>query len=145
MRIRTRSHKPYKEKGNAIDLLSSMVVIFFMFAILLGYLCYSNAIRQKMMIDMAAKNALYQMEETGQWTDDIKTNFLNELKSDGLYVTGFACGSEMSNGHQVQYGDQVTFHCIIEFNNPARRYKFMNMFTPEKITYEILRRTTAKW
>lgn len=131
-----------RERGSVIDLLASMVVLFFMFALLLAYLSYSSAIRQKMALDLAAKNALYQMEETGCWTDEIEANFLGELSENGINGT---IVSNQSSKTKVVYGTEVIMDIGVQIPNPLHKYRFMQIFHSPTIVYHIVRGTTAKW
>lgn len=138
--------KKRKEKGNIIDMCSSLFILLFVFMLLLAYLSYSKAINKKMAIDLVAKNTLYQMEETGSWTQSIENNFLSELENNGIDDIKIEKNESTGvNSAKAGYGEEVDLKVVISFKNPARQFKFMNTVTSERIEYEIARSTTAKW
>lgn len=92
-RLHCRNPGRKKERGGAVDLFEVMMVLVIVFALMLMYFNYAKSIRMKMAIDLAAKNALYQMEETGYWSNEIEDHFKAELTQNGIEL----CDSNNAN------------------------------------------------
>lgn len=155
-----------EERGGAIDLFEVMFVTVIVFALMLVYFQYARGIRMKMAIDLAAKNALYQMEETGGWTTEIDTNFKKELVENGIHLTKDASpgaveskdnqdivltnqSSGTSGVDKARYGEQVKMNVTIYFKNPTsdvfgRVWEGISPQVRRPITYHIVRSTTCR-
>lgn len=147
------------EKGNVIDQIGSIFVVAFIFAMILAYAAYGKVTQQRLSINNIAKEYLYRMEENGYMSDEDRENFVEDMSYIGVTVNGGATSvsaltakGEVTDGTQVTYGDKVTLAFTAEFENPffslftkAGGSMFRIMGFEEKITYEVVMSSTAKW
>jgi len=164
-RMRNKSNET--EKGGAIDLFEVMLVSVIVFALMLLYFNYARGVRMKMAIDLAAKNALYQMEETGEWTNEIDRNFKKELAENNVHLVqsaGSAVNTASKDNQDITlvnkssgkggtksalYGEQVTMDVTIYFYSPMTNvfgsvWHGMMPETRRPVTYHIVRSTTCR-
>ena len=142
-----------KEQGTVLaDELGSLLVIAFMFAILLAYAGYSKMVQMKLSIDNVSKEYLYQMEQDGYLSEEMKGFMIEDLKLLGIYEDSISF--EETTETQVAYGDRVTLNCSVTFANPlydllsADRHGeslFSVIGLKKTVTYKISMSATAKW
>ena len=145
------------EKGTVIDQVGSVLVVAFIFALILAYSAYGKIVQQRLLINNVAKEYLYVMEENGYMSDEDFESFVNDMAYIGVTVNATDVSNMGANGYltddiQVTYGDKVTLAFTAEFENP-----FFSLFTKEggsmfrimgfdeKISYDVVRSSTAKW
>lgn len=147
-----------KENGNAIDLIASVFVVAFIFALILSYACYGKTVQERLAIDNIAKKYLYRMEENGYMLPAEKDMMVADLgrigatvEENGWTVTT-SSGTYVTDESQVTYGDTVTLACKVKFPNPfyqtfgtAGAFFRMNRYTEEYVSYEIVMSSTSKW
>lgn len=159
-----------KEQGSAVDLFEVMLVFVIISALMLLYLDFAKSIRMKMAIDLAAKNTLYQMEETGAWTDEIDKNFRSALAENGIHLTPSTSDTAVASKDnsnidlkspqvnkssgigtvsKAKNGEQVKMDITIYFYTPMKDVfgKVWIGGAPEKkhpITYHIVRSTVCR-
>lgn len=104
------------EQGNIIDQLGSIIVMFFVFAMILAYAAYGNVVQKRLSIDNVAKKYLYLMEQNGQLTSDDQTDMTNELANYGVTVVNYDGTTTVNT--RVAYGDTVNLVCHVLFENP---------------------------
>lgn len=145
------------EDGNVIDQIGSIIVVAFIFCLILAYSAYGKITQERLSINNVAKEYLYKMEEIGYMSTEDFANFKDDMAAIGATVNA-ASVSELSaqgvqtDDTQVTYGDKVTLAFNVEFENP-----FYSIFTKEggslfrimgfdeKISYDVIMSSTAKW
>lgn len=152
MEKKTNFDPKHLEKGNVIDQIGSVIVLAFMFCMILAYSAYGKITQERLLINNTAKEYLYRMEENGYMSPEDIVNFENDMKAIGATVTSLEANGEETDCDQVTYGDKVTLAFNVEFENP-----FFSVFTKEggslfrimgfdeKISYDVVMSSTAKW
>jgi len=145
------------EEGTVIDQIGSVLVIAFIFCLILAYAAYGKVTQQRLAINNIAKEYLYRMEENGYMSDDDFNHFISDMSLIGVTINAADVASLGAQGEQtdyiqVTYGDKVTLAFTAEFENP-----FFSLFTKEggslfrimgfdeKISYDVVTSSTAKW
>lgn len=142
-----------KEDGDMIDMMGSVLVLIFVFGMVLAYFSYSKMIQMKMSIDNIAKEYLYQMEESGQFTTAMQNSMKAELQALGCTVNNFT-GTSPTGSTQAGYGSVITLKCSVTFPNPlytnlgtashTGTFDFVTIATNAKITYTVERKSVAR-
>lgn len=143
-----------KEDGDMVDMMGSVLVLIFVFGMVLAYFSYSKMIQMKMSIDNIAKEYLYQMEESGQFTTAMQNSMKAELQALGCTVNNFT-GTSPTGATQAGYGSVITLKCSVTFPNPlytnlgtashTGTFDFVTIATNANITYTIERKSVARY
>lgn len=145
------------EDGNVIDQIGSIIVVAFIFCLILAYSAYGKITQERLSINNVAKEYLYKMEEIGYMSTEDFANFKDDMAAIGATVNAASVSELGAQGvqtddTQVTYGDKVTLAFNVEFENP-----FYSIFTKEggslfrimgfdeKISYDVIMSSTAKW
>lgn len=145
------------EDGNVIDQIGSIIVVAFIFCLILAYSAYGKITQERLSINNVAKEYLYKMEEIGYMSTEDFANFKDDMAAIGAIVNAASVSELGAQGvqtddTQVTYGDKVTLAFNVEFENP-----FYSIFTKEggslfrimgfdeKISYDVIMSSTAKW
>lgn len=106
-----------KEDGNFIDMMGSLFIMVFIFALILAFAAFGSMVRTRLAIDNNAKEYLYQMEQSGFLSSTLKDQFKNNLE--GLGCTNVVIDA---TSDKVPYGSSIKLGYECEYPNPLYKY-----------------------
>ena len=152
-----------REDGNAIDLMSGVLVMVLLFVIILIMIAYGSLVSKRLDIDNTVKEYLYIAEQYGHLcngSDGLKSevckDFCSELEQKLVNEHGCLSASVLPDTtmSQVPYGDKVRVHVVVQFTNPlyekiGAEEKGQSMFTiagiQRVIEYSVSYDATSRW
>lgn len=159
MRIKQKKYNIAYDDGNVIDLMGSLIVMMFCFALIFAMMCYGKLTEMKLSIDEVCKTYLYQMEQEGCLTVENQADMIDDLVALGVRLDSIKFDGTTNLGtNQAAYGDKMKLITTVSFTNPlytmlARETKGDNpmlfviergILSPE-VTYTVDMTATAKW
>lgn len=159
MRIKQKKYNIAYDDGNVIDLMGSLIVMMFCFALIFAMMCYGKLTEMKLSIDEVCKTYLYQMEQEGCLTVENQKDMIDDLVALGVRLDSIKFDGTTNLGtNQAAYGDKMNLITTVSFTNPlytmlARETKGDNpmLFVVERgilapeVTYTVDMTATAKW